>query len=59
MIDTSYHLEKIKYALAEHKSQIEKINGSDNWATLNEISNGDFVNFLTNKFEFFRRSRII
>lgn len=54
-VDIADVLEKKLAALAEHKSQMEQLLPDPRWATLGQVSNGDFLECFQYDREFFRR----
>jgi LmbE family N-acetylglucosaminyl deacetylase len=55
-VDISEVLELKRDALAQHRSQMERIVPDDRWLTLNQIANGQFLSRFYHCREFFRRS---
>ena len=46
-----------KYALNQHKSQVEKMVGSDSWPILGDISNGEWLKCFFHKHEIFYKRK--
>ena len=46
-----------KYALNQHKSQVEKMVGSDSWPILGDVSNGEWLKCSFHKYEIFYKRK--
>ncbi len=52
-------LENKHAALAQHKSQMTRLLSNSNWATLSDVSNGEFLKCFFQEHEIFRRSHYL